>query len=78
MKGIKFLKPCSFPVHESETDEGGTEENFKPGDLAEADIISEDKKKNTVDLQFGDGSVGFNIPRELFEIVDMPLGKKKR
>ena len=59
---ITFLQSCSFPVHTSETD--STTEYFKPGDLADADIISTDK--TTVDLQFSDGGVAFNIPKEIF------------
>lgn len=60
---ITFLKPCSFPVHTSESD--STTEYFKPGDLADANIISTDK--TTVDLQFSDGSYAFNIPKKIFK-----------
>lgn len=71
MTGIKFLKPCSFHVHESETDEEGTLETYKEGEVSDADIFSEED--STVDIQFGDGSVAFNIPKTAIEVVKLPL-----
>lgn len=70
MTGIEFLKPACITVHESETDEEGSEENFKVGDKTEADIFSENSD-GTVDIQFGDGSVAFHISKELFKEVSL-------
>jgi hypothetical protein len=73
MKGIKFLKEYSSPVHESETDEEGTLDTFKKGEIFDADIFAEET--STVDIQFGDGSVAFNIPKDVIEVIEMPLTK---
>jgi hypothetical protein len=70
MTGIEFLKPACITVHGSETDEEGTEEHFKAGEKADADIFSENSD-GTVDLQFGDGSVAFHISRAIIKEVSL-------
>jgi hypothetical protein len=72
MTGIKFLKSCSFHVHESEFDEEGSLESFKENEITGADVCTE-HNDGTIDLQFGDGSVAFNIPKTIIEVVKLPL-----
>jgi hypothetical protein len=75
MKGIRFLRECSFHVYESETDENGTMETFNEGQLSDASIIDTRIDGTTYDLQFGDGSVAFGIPQSFIKTIDIPLTK---
>lgn len=43
------------------------DQTFKAGELVQADIVSENN--GYCELQFGDGSVSYNVPRGSFEIV---------
>lgn len=63
---IQFKKACAITIYTGEKDEEGSEEFFAKGEKADGDILDYDKKDDTVDLQFGDGSVAFNVPRKLF------------
>jgi exosome complex RNA-binding protein Csl4 len=70
---IKFKEHISMVVvdeYDDATDNivSETVENFKPGDVVDAEIVSEDG--NYVDLQFGvGGGVAFGVLKSLFEIV---------
>jgi exosome complex RNA-binding protein Csl4 len=44
------------------------QETFKAGELVQADIVSQNG--DYVDLQFGDGSMAFNVFRHSFEIIE--------
>lgn len=69
MTGIQFLELTELIVHESQFDTEGKTEVYAVGDKADADIIGE--SKDTVDLQFGDGSVAFNVPRKAFKTIKL-------
>lgn len=69
MIGIQFLEFTELIVHESESDTEGKTEVYAVGDKADADIIGE--AKDTVDIQFGDGSVAFNVPRSSFRTIKL-------
>jgi hypothetical protein len=42
-------------------------EKFEQDDRADGDIF--DETEDTADIQFGDGSVAFNVSKDLFEII---------
>ena len=69
MQGIKFLEDCTLTVYESATDETGTPEVFTKNEVSDADIIED--KGSAVDIQFGEGSVAFNIPKNAIEVIEI-------
>jgi prepilin-type processing-associated H-X9-DG protein len=69
---IRFLKETTLQVIEgfdeatdSITEEA--EETFKNGEKADGDIFNE--HGNYADIQFGDGSVAYNVPKDRFEVI---------
>jgi len=44
----------------------GKWENFKEGEILDVDIL--DNKEDSIDFQFGDGSISVGIPKSLFDI----------
>ena len=69
---IRWLDNIDLSVvynYEEETDipdEGF--EIVEKGEINEVDILED--KGNTVDMQFGNGSVAFNVKKKWFETVD--------
>jgi hypothetical protein len=43
-------------------------EIVKKGEINEVDVLED--KGNTVDMQFGNGSVAFNVQKKWFETID--------
>ena len=39
-------------------------ETFKEGEEFDADIVDENEKHNTYNIQFGDGSMIYNLPKD--------------
>jgi len=70
MTGIEFLKPADLTVYENEDGMFPDIDHFNVGDRSDADII-DDHEDGTVDLQFGDGTVAFSVPKELFKEVTL-------
>jgi ubiquinone/menaquinone biosynthesis C-methylase UbiE len=44
------------------------QEVFKPNETMEVDVLED--HGDTVDIQFGDGSVAFNVEKTWFEVVN--------
>ena len=70
---IRFLQPVKLEVvsdfdEATETPETSNEA-FQQGASVDADIIDEDENRGLVTLQFGDGSVAYNVRRSLFEVA---------
>lgn len=68
---ITFIKDCELVIVESyDEDTDTTEEHnevFKEGDVVEVDFLRH--SETTADFQFGDGSVAFQVPNELFKLT---------
>ena len=59
-----------FTNYDEEIDTGDTETvTVVEGDIDEVDICGEDKKHNTIDIQFGDGSLALSVSKSVFEVV---------
>lgn len=69
---IRFKRDTTLQVIESFNEKADAiteeiEETFKAGVDVDADIF--DEEKDHVSIQFGNGSVAFNVPHEIIEIV---------
>ena len=71
---IKFKETAELELvvnFDEKTETGQFEtETFKAGDIEEVDTVSINFDLGTVDIQFGDGSVAFGVPRHLFEVIE--------
>ena len=70
---IRWLKDVELIVTESYDEENDitheTTEAWKKGETVEFDILED--RKTTIDVQFGDGSVCYNICKGLFEVIEI-------
>lgn len=68
---IKFLQDCELVVVESYDEETDTaeesNETFKAGEVVDVDIL--ERRNDSTDWQFGDGSCAYVVPNELFQSV---------
>ena len=68
---IKFLQDCELVVVESYDEETDTteesNETFNAGEIVDVDIL--ERRSDSTDWQFGDGSCAYVVPNELFESV---------
>jgi len=68
---IKWLKDIELEVITSldeETDSINTEKEFvRAGEIDEVDIVK--MNNNSADIQFGNGSVAFGVPKDSFSIM---------
>lgn len=74
MTTIKFKEPAELEVvvnFDEQTETAQTEtEVFNPGDTAEADVIETNENFGTATIQFGDGSVAYGVPMNVFDVVE--------
>ena len=70
---VKWLQDVSLNVTETFDEETDTADeytvNFKQDEVTEFDIF--DDRGDTVNIQFGDGSVAYGVPKSLYEIIDI-------
>lgn len=68
---IKFPDACEVEIVESydeATDTAETsEEQFQAGDIEDVEFLEDHGE--SVDVQFGDGSVAYNLLKEFFEVI---------
>ena len=68
---IRWLDNCEISVVNNFDESTDQDENdfiaVKKGEIDEVDII--DDKGKTVDMQFGNGSVAYNVSKDCFEII---------
>lgn len=69
---IKFYQDTTLHVIEAfdettDTVTADCDETFKAGEYVCADIVSENA--GYCDLQYGDGSMSYNVPRDSFEVL---------
>jgi len=68
---IKFNQESAFTVVERVNDEGEIEESAvvtaAQGEVFEGDIVED--KGTSVDFQFGDGAVVFNLPKSVYSVL---------
>lgn len=67
---IRFVKDTELEIvvdFDDNMDTATTEtEIFVIGDETEVDILDTDEELKTVDMQFGDGSIAFGVPSDVF------------
>lgn len=71
---LKVIKAFSSDVatHMISEDEANHEnEDFKVGEVLEVDILDETDDRYT-EIQFGDGSMMYQIPKDHFEVLEAP------
>ena len=68
---IRFIADfCVFVIEHFDTATEtacGVDEAFKAGAIVQADIVREEN--GFCEIQYGDGSVSFDVPRNAFEIL---------
>lgn len=71
IKFIKFIKDAELEVTESYDEEADFAEThtetFRAGESVEADVF--DDRGDSVNVQFGDGSVVYGLPKSLIEMT---------
>lgn len=73
---IKFKTDCILNVVENFDEDADViteefQETFKINEEIDVDIISDNG--NSIDIQFGDGSVALGIDKSFIEIIDLDL-----
>lgn len=67
---IRWVKDTMLEIIEyfdEETEEAETvHETFQKGEHQYVDIVDEDKERGTVNIQFGDGSMAYGVPKDRF------------
>jgi len=63
---IKWTKDIALVVHE--TEDIVVDEYFKAGEVHDVDVFNE--REDSIDIQFGDGSVAYAVPRDCFKVED--------
>ena len=69
---IRFKQPAELEIvewYDEANDETHTkDETFSEGEVVDADIF--DDRGETVNMQFGDGSVAYGVPKTIFEEIE--------
>ncbi len=69
---IKWLKDVTITCVESYDEKNGmvdeTDESFVKDEVTEFDIF--DDRGITVNIQFGDGSVAYGVPKSIYEVIE--------
>lgn len=65
---IKFKGNVTFDVFYGESERDFETTDFFAGEVHEVTFL-EDGNRKVIDVQFGDGTIAFNVPVKLFEIV---------
>lgn len=70
---IRFLEDAIIEVidhYDEELDKSvmGDDLNVKAGEIVDADVF--DENEETANIQYGDGSVSYGVPKRLFEVID--------
>jgi hypothetical protein len=67
-KTIRFKGKVTIDVFYGEGEEDYDPTDFFPNEFHDVTIL--EMNKNTADIEFGDGTVAFNVPVKLFESVE--------
>jgi (2Fe-2S) ferredoxin len=68
---IKFKQDTLITIYgsvDAHNNNEEVEELFHKGELVDAEILEKHPKHKTVDLEFGDGDIAFNVLRNCFTV----------